>query len=143
MRLRKWFQFYNEKQKTNLSTDLSTIILGRKRSMCNVLEYGEHKVIYKRYASLYFAAGVDWDENELYVLEVIHRYVQVLDEYFGNVCELDIIYNFEKAYQVLDELMIGGELQEPSKKAVVRHVLAFERHCELDAVTRNLRQADF
>ena len=49
-----------------------------------------------RYASLYFAAGVDWDENELYVLEVIHRYVQVLDEYFGNVCELDIIYNFEK-----------------------------------------------
>ncbi|CAG8646207.1 2430_t:CDS:2 [Paraglomus occultum] len=96
-----------------------------------------------RYASLYFAAGVDWDENELYVLEVIHRYVQVLDEYFGNVCELDIIYNFEKAYQVLDELMIGGELQEPSKKAVVRHVLAFERHCELDVVTRNLRQADF
>ena len=29
-------------------------------------------------------------------LEVIHQYVEVLDRYFGNVCELDIIFNFHK-----------------------------------------------
>ncbi len=27
-------------------------------------------------------------------LETIHRYVEILDKYFGNVCELDIIFNF-------------------------------------------------
>lgn len=46
--------------------------------------------------------------------------VQVLDRYFGNVCELDLIFNFHKAYHILDELLISGELQEPSKKAILR-----------------------
>ena len=39
--------------------------------------------------------------------------------YFGNVCELDIIFNFHKAYYILDELFIGGELEESSKKEVL------------------------
>ena len=38
-----------------------------------------------RYASLYFCAAVDKDENELIVLELIHRYVELLDKYFGSV----------------------------------------------------------
>ena len=46
--------------------------------------------------------------------------LQVLDRYFGNVCELDLIFNFHKAYHILDELLITGELQEPSKKAILR-----------------------
>lgn len=36
------------------------------------------------------------------------------------MCELDIIFNFHKAYYVLDELMIGGHLAETSKKEVLR-----------------------
>lgn len=43
----------------------------------------------------------------------------MLDRYFGNVCELDIIFNFHKAYYILDELFINGELQESSKKEVL------------------------
>ena len=73
-----------------------------------------------RYASLYFLACVDDDDNELIVLETIHHFVEVLDRYFGNVCELDLIFNFHKAYHILDELLITGELQEPSKKAILR-----------------------
>ena len=57
-------------------------------------------------------------DNELITLEVIHRYVELLDKYFGNVCELDIIFNFEKAYFILDELILGGEIQETSKNKV-------------------------
>ena len=38
----------------------------------------------------------------------------------GNVCELDIIFNFHKAYYILDELFIGGHLQETSKAEVLR-----------------------
>lgn len=33
------------------------------------------------------------------------------------------IFNFQKAYQVLDELVIAGELQESSKKSVLRVVM--------------------
>lgn len=34
------------------------------------------------------------------------------------MCELDIIFNFEKAYFILDEFLMGGEVQETSKQAV-------------------------
>ena len=46
--------------------------------------------------------------------------VEALDRNFKNVCELDIIFNFHKAYYILDELFIGGELQESSKKEVLK-----------------------
>ena len=29
-------------------------------------------------------------------LQVIHHFVEILDRYFGNVCELDLIFNFHK-----------------------------------------------
>jgi len=43
------------------------------------------KVIYRRYASLFFICAVSPGDNELITLEIIHRYVEVLDRYFGNV----------------------------------------------------------
>ena len=50
----------------------------------------------------------------------MHRYVEQMDKYYGNVCELDIIFNFQKAYFILDELLLAGELQESSRKNVLR-----------------------
>lgn len=43
---------------------------------------------------------------------------------FFQVCELDIIFNFEKAYFILDELLLGGEIQETSKKNVLKAIAA-------------------
>lgn len=59
------------------------------------------QVVYKRYASLYFVMGIDMGDNELITLEIIHHYVEVLDRYFGNVCELDLIFNFHKVCRML------------------------------------------
>ncbi len=55
-------------------------------------------------------------------LEIVHHFVEVLDKYFGNVCELDIIFNFHKAYFILDEIVIAGHLQESSKKSVLKAI---------------------
>ena len=43
------------------------------------------QIVYRRYASLYFICEVSETDNELFTLEVIHRYVEILDKYFGNV----------------------------------------------------------
>ena len=63
-------------------------MLARKPRSCNFIEYKDMKIVFKRYASLFFVAGIDNDENELLVLEVIHRYVETLDKYFENVPSL-------------------------------------------------------
>ena len=39
---------------------------------------------------------MDVNDNELGCLEAIHLFVEVLDAYFGNVCELDLVFNFHK-----------------------------------------------
>jgi AP-1 complex subunit sigma 1/2 len=119
-RLTKWFSQYTAKEKTRAVRELTATVLSRPPKMCNFIEWQDKKVIYKRYASLYFIACVDKNDNELIVLEHIHIFVEVLDRYFGNVCELDIIFNFHKAYYILDELFIGGNLQETSKVEVLR-----------------------
>ncbi|KAF9158911.1 hypothetical protein DFQ26_007109 [Actinomortierella ambigua] len=121
-RLAKWFQTMSPKEKSKIVKDVSQLVLSRRAKMCNFLEYKDTKVIYRRYASLYFITGVTPGENELLTLEVIHRYVEILDQYFGNVCELDLIFNFQRAYFILDELLIAGEMQESSKKSVLRVV---------------------
>ena len=112
-------------------------IMKRIGNMSNIIEWKNLLIIYKRYASLIIAFAIDRKENELMTLEVIHRYVEVLDTYFGSVCELDIIFNFEKAYFLLDELIMAGELEDTSKKAVVKYVHYADSYQkeELDSVS--------
>ena len=47
--------------------------------------FADTKVVYRRYASLFFVCGIGSGDNELITLEIIHRFVEVLDRYFGNV----------------------------------------------------------
>ncbi|XP_070504266.1 AP-1 complex subunit sigma-2-like isoform X2 [Chironomus tepperi] len=124
LRLQKWYVPHTDKIKKKITRELISTILSRKPKMCSFLEYKESNIVYKRYASLYFCCAVEQEDNVLLTLEIIHRYVELLDKYFGSVCELDIIFNFEKAYFILDELLVGGEIQETSKKDVLKAIAA-------------------
>lgn len=80
---------------------------------------------------------MDNEENELLTLDIIHRFVEQMDKAYGNVCELDIIFNFQKAYHILDELLIGGDIVESSKREALRRVGQqdqFESMDQLDSV---------
>lgn len=39
---------------------------------------------------------MDNNDNELGYLEAIHLFVEVLDAFFQNVCELDLVFSFYK-----------------------------------------------
>ncbi|KAH7966201.1 hypothetical protein HPB49_014310 [Dermacentor silvarum] len=140
LRLQKWYMAHPDKLKKKITRELVTTILARKPKMCSFLEWKDLKVVYKRYASLYFCCAVEQVDNELLTLEVIHRYVELLDKYFGSVCELDIIFNFEKAYFILDELLVGGEMQETSKKNVLKAIAAQDLLQEDEAVENALKE---
>ncbi|XP_061895235.1 AP-1 complex subunit sigma-2-like isoform X3 [Entelurus aequoreus] len=124
LRLQKWYVPLSDKEKKKIGRELVQTILARKPKMCSFLEWRDMKVVYKRcvYASLYFCCAIQEQDNELITLEIIHRYVELLDKYFGSVCELDIIFNFEKAYFILDEFLLAGQAQETSKKTVLKAI---------------------
>eukprot|EP01028_Stygiella_incarcerata_P007156 TRINITY_DN2937_c0_g1_i1.p2 TRINITY_DN2937_c0_g1~~TRINITY_DN2937_c0_g1_i1.p2 ORF type:complete len:122 (+),score=28.88 TRINITY_DN2937_c0_g1_i1:227-592(+) len=113
-----------------MQKEILMMTVSRPAKASNIIEWRDYKIIYKRYASLFFIFLVDKADNELFVLECVHLFVEVLDRYFGNVCELDLIFNFHKAYYLLDELFIGGELHETSKRSVLRIVSAQDRMME-------------
>ncbi|TVY31499.1 AP-1 complex subunit sigma [Lachnellula subtilissima] len=139
VRLAKWFTTLSPKEKAKIIKDVSQLVLARRTRMCNFLEYKDSKIVYRRYASLFFIAGCNSTDNELITLEIVHRYVEQMDKYYGNVCETSYvispllqssridkpqIFNFQKAYFILDELLLAGEMQESSKKNVLRVISA-------------------
>ncbi|KAM7253136.1 hypothetical protein ACFE04_025754 [Oxalis oulophora] len=131
IRLTKWYSPYSQKDRAKVVRELSGIVLTRGPRLCNFVEWGTYKVAYRRYAGLYFCMCIDQDDNELEALDIIHHYVETLDRYFGSVCELDLIFNFHKAYYILDEVVIAGELQESSKKTIIRLIDAQDAFVEL------------
>lgn len=85
LRLQKWYLAYPDKTKKKIIRELVATILSRKQKTSSFLEWKESKIVYKRYASLYFCCCIDQEDNELLTLEIIHRYVELLDKYFGSV----------------------------------------------------------
>ena len=63
-------------------------------------------------------------QNELSFLEFIHNLVETLDKYFENVCELDIMFNIEKAHFIIDEMVMSGYITETNKANILAPVIA-------------------
>ena len=58
------------------------------------------------------------------MLEFIHNLVETLDKYFENVCELDIMFNIEKAQFIIDEMIMSGYITETNKSNILAPVIA-------------------
>ncbi|EGF78884.1 hypothetical protein BATDEDRAFT_12684, partial [Batrachochytrium dendrobatidis JAM81] len=129
MRLKRLFKTVSSGKKSQIMNDTMAQILKRTNAMSNILDFRGSRLIYKRYASLYFCASIEENDNELITLELIQRYVQLLDAYFGNVCELDIIYGIVEAYIILDELLIAGEMAEPNLRGLLKSITKVSASC--------------
>jgi AP-1 complex subunit sigma 1/2 len=106
IRLSEFFTSYSESTKKRILRDIAIDILPRAAKMCNIIEKGTYKFVYRRYASLYFVVGIPAGNtndaagdssglvpsssagagiaNELIVLEQIHLFVEALDGYFNS-----------------------------------------------------------
>ncbi|THG15413.1 hypothetical protein TEA_027141 [Camellia sinensis var. sinensis] len=96
--------------------------LARTEKQCSFVEHRNYKIVYRRYASLFFLVGVDNEENELSILEFIHLLVETMDRHSGNMCnmcELDIMFHLEKAHFMLEEMVMNGCIVETSKANIL------------------------
>eukprot|EP00754_Rhynchopus_humris_P046015 Rhum_TRINITY_DN5495_c0_g1::Rhum_TRINITY_DN5495_c0_g1_i1::g.17594::m.17594/K11827/AP2S1; AP-2 complex subunit sigma-1 len=125
-RLSKWYRPYESEEREKIKQEVHRLITTRETRYTNFVEWRKYKIVYRRYAGLYFSFCVDVNDNDLAYLENIHLLVEVLDHYFGNVCELDLVFNFHKVYMVIDELFLAGEVQETSKIAVLHQLQEIE-----------------
>lgn len=80
------------------------------------------QIIYKNYATLYFAFIVDEQESELAILDLIQTFVEALDKCFEEVNELDLIFNWQTLESVLEEIIQGGLVIETNLRKIVMAV---------------------
>ncbi|KAJ3199420.1 AP-2 complex subunit sigma [Entophlyctis luteolus] len=127
-RLSKWYIPFEADEKNKLKAEVHSLVASRdQKYQSNFVEFRQYKIIYRRYAGLFFCFCVDVNDNELIYLEAIHFFVEVLDAFFKNVCELDLVFNFYKVYAILDECFLAGEIQETSKNLILSRLEVLEK----------------
>jgi len=126
-RLEKWYSPHTDDEKEKAKAEIHRLVTVREARFTNFIEYKTYKLVYRRYAGLFFTLCVDVNDNELAYLESIHLLVEVLDHYFTNVCELDLVFNFHRVYLIMDELFLAGEVQETSKNVILQRIQALEK----------------
>ena len=81
IRLQKWYEARPEKEKKKVTRELTSLVLARKPKMCNFLEWKDLKIVYKRYASLFFLFAIDkevrMDGEETLIVEQVSKLVSL------------------------------------------------------------------
>lgn len=80
------------------------------------------RLVYKHFATLYFVFVFDSSENELAMLDLIQVFVETLEKCFRNVCELDIVLNYSKMHNILDEIIVGGQVLETDSAEIIKAI---------------------
>ena len=107
--------------------EIHKLVSARDSRMTNFIEFSTYKLITRRYAGLFFTVAVDINDNELLTLETIHFFVETLDMYFKNVREVDIINNFYKVYEIMDNYIVAGEVMDVNKAEIITRIRELEK----------------
>ncbi len=125
-----------EKQQLILKCTHSLISVRDDNSSCcfvfddlpaDLFKAGEEKIIYRHFASLYFVVVADSCESELGILDLLQVFVHVLDQCFENICELDIVYHYDRVNYVLDELIMAGMVLETNSDVILHSIAEINR----------------
>ena len=65
-----------EAEKVRIEAECHRLVTARDKKYTNFIEYNSYKLIYRRYAGLFFTIAVDVTDNELSYLETIHLFVK-------------------------------------------------------------------
>jgi len=141
-RMTKFYDPQPVEKQQELIRDIFGVLCSRAENVSNFIQadaiFGPGtKLVYKHFATLYFVFVFDSCENELAILDLIQVFVETLDKCFKNVCELDIVFNFNKLHTVLDEIIMGGQVVETNSAEVmktVQEILKLERSSETSLI---------
>ncbi|GMH06317.1 hypothetical protein Nepgr_008157 [Nepenthes gracilis] len=126
-RLSKFYDYEPTEKQQELIRTVYSVLCSRPESVSSFVDadsiFGpDCRLVYKHYATLYFVFVYDSAENELAMLDLIQVFVETLDKCFKNVCELDVVFNYNKINTILDEIIFGGQVLETNSAEIMKAV---------------------
>uniref|UniRef100_A0A0E0CXH6 AP complex mu/sigma subunit domain-containing protein n=2 Tax=Oryza meridionalis TaxID=40149 RepID=A0A0E0CXH6_9ORYZ len=137
-RLLKFYSYQPPEKHQDLVRGVFQLLSARPDSVSNFVKvdaiFGPGaKLVYKHLATLYFVFVFDSSENELAVLDLVQVFVETLDRCFKNVCELDIVFNFNKAGETVKHNQPHTEVDfrafQPLSRESFTHVMDRNFEC--------------
>uniref|UniRef100_A0A8I3NT05 AP complex subunit sigma n=1 Tax=Canis lupus familiaris TaxID=9615 RepID=A0A8I3NT05_CANLF len=113
-RLSKYYEHVEINKRTLLETEVIKSCLSRSSEQCSFIEFKDFKLIYRQYAALFIVVGVNDTENEMAIYEFIHNFVEVLDEYFSRVSELDVSF-----FKAVSQVFLSRQTQASPDQVLV------------------------
>lgn len=83
-------------------------ICAKPEDIQTVISTPHHKLIVIYRNKLYFVAVVTNEVSPLYVIEILHRAMDIFTEYFSECTESSLKENFVIVYELLDEMLDNG-----------------------------------
>ncbi|KAI0593169.1 AP-3 complex subunit sigma [Biscogniauxia sp. FL1348] len=142
-RLTKFYTQLETSIQQRLISEIFTLVSNRPSGACNFLplppllasststspEQQQHNdtpslVTYRNYATLYFIVISTSTESPLALIDLIQVYVEALNRLIEDVCELDLIFNFETLHAALGEMVTGGVVIETNLDRILAGVKA-------------------
>ncbi|EDO07451.1 clathrin assembly family protein [Babesia bovis T2Bo] len=114
-------------EKCALEGEIFRKCLCRDENQSSFMHIRQHKIVYRRYASLYIIIGATESENELALIELIHNIVETLEGYFESVCEFDIMFNLEKVHYIINELICNGRIIDTNRSNVLHPLFLMDK----------------
>jgi AP-3 complex subunit sigma len=125
-RLLRFYDKTDFEQQQLILKNIFGLISGRddSTSCCFVFDSlpNEERIIYRHFASLFFVVVADACESELGILDLLQVFVHVLDQCFENICELDIVYHYDRVNYVLDEIVMAGLVLETNSEVILHSI---------------------
>ncbi|XP_052196524.1 AP-3 complex subunit sigma-like isoform X2 [Diospyros lotus] len=127
LRLARFYDFQPAQNQQQIVRSVYSVLCRRPENVSSFIQvesiFGpDTRLVYKHYATLYVVFVFDSSENELAMLDLIQVFVETLDKSFKNVCELDIVFSYNKAHAILDEIVFGGQVLETNSTEVLNAV---------------------
>ncbi|CAH9116127.1 unnamed protein product [Cuscuta epithymum] len=126
-RIVRFYEYQPMEKQQELIRKIYGVLCSRPENVSNFVKVdslfeSDARLVYKTYATLHVIFIFDNSENELAMLDLMQVFVETLDKCFGNVCELDVVFNFNKVNAILNEIILGGQVLETSSMEVVKAV---------------------
>lgn len=61
----RYVQAADEKEKAKVEAEIHRLVVSRDRKYTSFIEFNHYKLVYRRYAGLFFTIAIDVNDNEL------------------------------------------------------------------------------